>query len=361
MGSGLSRKSSGTDEVGLLRELVSTPSPTGGTDRVRDLLVEAAGRMGLEVRVDGAGNVRMTTGADVGRHILFLCHMDTVPGDIPVREEGGHIHGRGSVDAKGCLASALVAASSFTGTDRGRLTVVAAPDEEGSSLGVRQLIRGPAPDFVIVGEPSGWEGITIGYKGVVRLAYTARTGKLHAGAGACNSAERAVAFWQSLRAFCEGQGDPGRSGSGGFDAITPTLVSINTTDDGLELRTEMAIDVRLPPGFDMAALHEHVASTRGDAEVAAVEEAPAVLAPKNNELVRALLASIRGLGGEPRFKKKTGTSDMNVAAGAWEGVPIVAYGPGDSRMDHTPEERLDLAEYQRAIEVLRGTIDRLLG
>ena len=360
MGSEESKRSSGTDDADLLREMVSTPSPTGETDGIRDLLIDAAGWMGLEASVDGAGNVRMTTGTDGGRHVLFLCHMDTVPGDIEVRMADGFLHGRGSVDAKGCLASALVAASAFAGTDRGRVTVVAVPDEEGPSMGVRELVSGPAPDFVVVGEPSGWEGITIGYKGVVRLRYASRTDKVHAGMESSSSAEDAIAFWQSMKAYCQGQNAEG-SPTGAFGSISPTLVSINTFDDGLELRTEMVLDIRFPPGFDAQRLHEHLRSSRGGAEVEMTEETPPVLVPKNNELVRALLASIRGQGGEPRFKKKTGTSDMNVAAAVWEGVPIVAYGPGDSRLDHTPEERLDLAEYGRAIAVLRATIDRLLG
>jgi LysW-gamma-L-lysine carboxypeptidase len=42
---------------------------------------------------------------------------------------------------------------------------------------------------------------------------------------------------------------------------------------------------------------------------------------------------------------------MNIVGPAW-GCPIVAYGPGDSALDHTPDEHLDLAEYERAIDVL---------
>lgn len=360
MGSEESKRSFGTDDVDLLREMVSIPSPTGETDGIRDFLVDSAGRMGLHASVDGAGNVRLTTGTDGGRHVLFLCHMDTVPGALEARLAEGFLHGRGSVDAKGCLASALVAASAFAGTDRGRVTVVAVPDEEGPSMGVRELVRGPPPDFIVVGEPSGWEGITIGYKGVVRLRYASRTGKVHAGMESGSSAEEAIAFWQSLKAYCQGQ-NAEDSPTGAFGSVSPTLEGINTFDDGLELRTEMVLDVRLPPGFDTQRLHEHLESSRGGAEVEMTEETPPVLVPKNNELVRAMLASIRDQGGEPRFKKKTGTSDMNVAASAWEGVPIVAYGPGDSRFDHTPEERLDLAEYGKAIAVLKATIHRLLG
>jgi LysW-gamma-L-lysine carboxypeptidase len=85
-----------------------------------------------------------------------------------------------------------------------------------------------------------------------------------------------------------------------------------------------------------------------------------VRASRATPLANAFQAAIRATGGEPRFKLKTGTSDMNVLAPAWR-CPIVAYGPGDSRYDHTPMERLPLADYGRAIEVLRGVLARLAG
>jgi LysW-gamma-L-lysine carboxypeptidase len=47
-----------------------------------------------------------------------------------------------------------------------------------------------------------------------------------------------------------------------------------------------------------------------------------------------------------------------VVAGHWP-VPTLAYGPGDSALDHTPEERLDLAEYDRAVAVLTDALTRL--
>jgi len=59
-----------------------------------------------------------------------------------------------------------------------------------------------------------------------------------------------------------------------------------------------------------------------------------------------------------RFKLKTGTSDMNILAPVW-GCPAVAYGPGDSRLDHTPEEAIDLAEFQRGVDVLSEVLRTL--
>jgi len=75
-------------------------------------------------------------------------------------------------------------------------------------------------------------------------------------------------------------------------------------------------------------------------------------------LTGAFLAAIRAEGGKGAFVVKTGTSDMNVLARHYD-CPILAYGPGDSSLDHTPEERLDLDEYLRACRVVQGVIVRL--
>ena len=49
---------------------------------------------------------------------------------------------------------------------------------------------------------------------------------------------------------------------------------------------------------------------------------------------------------------------MNVL-GAHCGCPIVAYGPGDSALDHTPDEHINLDEYLRACRVVQGVVERL--
>jgi LysW-gamma-L-lysine carboxypeptidase len=37
----------------------------------------------------------------------------------------------------------------------------------------------------------------------------------------------------------------------------------------------------------------------------------------------------------------------------------VAYGPGDSKLDHTPNERIEVAEYLRAIDILAAALTSL--
>jgi LysW-gamma-L-lysine carboxypeptidase len=76
--------------------------------------------------------------------------------------------------------------------------------------------------------------------------------------------------------------------------------------------------------------------------------------------VRSFLAAIRETEPtvQPGFVVKTGTSDMNVVAPLWR-CPILAYGPGDSALDHTPTEHLLLDEYWQAVTVLERALRTL--
>jgi LysW-gamma-L-lysine carboxypeptidase len=72
------------------------------------------------------------------------------------------------------------------------------------------------------------------------------------------------------------------------------------------------------------------------------------------------MASIRGVGGTPRIKVKTGTSDMNIVGPVWQ-CPILAYGPGDSLLDHKPNEHVLLDDLDRSTEILTAAIERIAG
>jgi LysW-gamma-L-lysine carboxypeptidase len=40
-------------------------------------------------------------------------------------------------------------------------------------------------------------------------------------------------------------------------------------------------------------------------------------------------------------------------------VPMVAYGPGDSALDHTPHEHLEVEEFLKGITALREALEAL--
>ena len=75
-------------EVELLRELVSIASPSTQEQAASTYLVDAMRALGYdEAFVDAAGNAVGIWGKGE-REIVLLGHIDTVPGHIPVRQEG---------------------------------------------------------------------------------------------------------------------------------------------------------------------------------------------------------------------------------------------------------------------------------
>jgi len=346
------------DEVRFLEELVAIPSPSGEEDAAVDYLVRQMGTLGLKAYRDEVGNaVGIAGNLHASREIMLLGHIDTVPGEITVRRKGNRLYGRGAVDAKGPLAAFVLAtAQAASLLDNVRVVVVGAVKEEANGEGARYLARTwRAPDFVVIGEPSDWEGITLGYKGRICIDYHRTQPGTHSASDQPGPAEKAVTFWNYLMTYAE-KYNRGRSGH--FDTLDPALREFRTFSNGLYDGVEMNIAIRLPPGFDVSPLKEEMQTW---ANGATLKFSPLDLpfqGSKNTPLVRAMLQAIRAEGGQPRFKLKTGTSDMNVVGPAWN-CPIVAYGPGDSSLDHTPEEHIDVREFQRAIGVLTRMLVKL--
>jgi LysW-gamma-L-lysine carboxypeptidase len=296
--------------------------------------------------------------------VLLLGHIDTFPGQLPVLRQNGTLSGRGTVDAKGPLCAFAAAAVSVAVPDGWRVTVVGAVEEEAAtSKGARHLLTTrPAPACCVIGEPSGWDRVTLGYKGRLLAHLRLRAPFAHSAGQSALPAERAVGLWERVRSHCVAYNE-GRSRA--FARLDPSLRAINSRDDGAYGAVEMTLGFRLPPGLDpdtlAVELSELLAADQDGAELdlAFSGGERAHQAARNTPLVRAFLPAIREQGGEPRFVVKTGTSDMNVVGPAW-GCPILAYGPGDSALDHTPEERIDLDEYHTAIGVLAGALARLM-
>ena len=305
---------------------------------------------GFAARGDGVGNILGTIGRGP-THVYLIGHLDTVPGDLPIRLEGRTLFGRGSVDAKGSLGACVEAASGFTNSDKLTLTVIGCVGEEADSRGARRLLRTVSPpDFVIVAEPSGWNAITLGYKGSLPVRYTLEKRQAHRGAPTSTVAEDAIRFCETLYADHPDRGVR-------FNDLSIRLTAFNTSRDAVRERVVVMLDVRTPPDFHFDTFRCLVQEAAGGAEVEIGAFTPAVIQGKRNRLVRAMLAGIRAQQGKPVFKMKTGTSDMNLFQ-SWD-VPMIAYGPGNSSLDHTPDERLDLDEYAAAIVSLSQGIRHL--
>ncbi|HUG14759.1 MAG TPA: [LysW]-lysine hydrolase [Thermomicrobiales bacterium] len=340
--------------LGLLEGLVSIPSVSGDEAAAVSWLCGHMDALGFSASIDGAGNAVGARG-NGGSELLLLGHIDTVSGDIPVRIEDGILHGRGAVDAKGPLAAFVAAAARATLPDGVRVTVIGAVGEETfGSPGATWLCQHyPAPDAVIIGEPSGWDGIVLGYKGSLGMTATIRRPLTHSAGPEMTAPEAAFRFWLRLTAWLAGQNN---GAAPGFETLDATLRGIDSGHDGLYEWATLQATFRLPPGVDSAWLREQVTAFSGEAQLEWQHNAEAYRTDKRSPLVAPFMGAIRAAGGTPRLKVKTGTSDMNLVGPAWN-CPAIAYGPGDARFDHTPNEQITLAEFELGVDVLARAIE----
>ncbi len=338
------------DAVAMLHDMLAVPSSSGNEERLARLVCNRMTGFGFSARLDEVGNVIGDIGAGVGMTVMLLSHLDTVERPIPVRRSGGgRLHGRGAVDAKGPLAAMICAAARKPGFP-GTLRVVAAVEEERLSLGGHHIARTlPEPDLLIIGEPSGSAGVVIGYKGKLDLEYTVTRPPTHSTNPLPKASEVAAAFWQALLDIL----GPNRD-HGAFHQPAATLRAIR----GDPVSAWLDIDCRVPPGFDSDGFVAALGGVAGDGELRLVRSIAAVQVSRSNPAARCLSAAIRRHGGKPRPLLKTGTSDMNTVAERWS-MPMVAYGPGNSSLDHSDDEYIEIDEYLRGVSVLCSALDEL--
>jgi LysW-gamma-L-lysine carboxypeptidase len=336
-------------EVVLLQEMVDIASVSGEEGPLGQYLVAEMTALGYRARLDRVGNAIGEIGPDDAPTIVLLGHMDTVAGEVAVRRDGPLLYGRGTVDAKGPLATMICAGARMGRPSGVRIVVVGAVEEERDSIGARHLVTQYRPDAVVVGEPSGVSSVVIGYKGVLRLACEIHRPPTHSSSAQPKAIEDAVELWNSIRGRLAP--DPRRAL---FAQVMPTLVRL----DGDMQRAELMVSCRTPVGFDADSLLTWIRESIGEDHLVVLEWTAAVCRPRTDPVARALSAAIRRHGGDPTTKVKLGTADMNIVAEAWP-VPTATYGPGDSRLDHAENEHIDIRDYLLAIDVLADALGEI--
>lgn len=339
-----------TYAAGLLREMLEIPSSSYQERALADYLAVTMADLGFRTHIDGVGNVVGVIDRGVGPTVMLLGHMDTVPGQFPVRSEDGKLYGRGAVDAKGPLAAMICAAAGATDF-RGRIVVIGVVEEETPRSRGAMAIRAThdRPDALIIGEPSGWSSVVLGYKGKLDLRYSVKCPATHPSNPVPKASELAVACWDSLVDLLGPDANHGV-----FDQPGATLVRLNA-----DLTTATAdLSVRTPPGFDVDGLVRDLRDRLPAGELDVLNSVAATRVGRADPAVRALVSGVRRLHAQPRLVVKTATSDMNTLAEVWD-TPMATYGPGDSSLDHADDEHIVLSEFIRGIDVLSVALSEL--
>ena len=352
----------------LLQEMLELYSPSGSEASLASLLRDEMHAKGMNSTLDEAGNAIGVLGNE-GPRILLCGHMDTVSGQIPVRLEGDLLYGRGAVDAKSSLAAMIVGAAlaKERSIAPAQITVAGVVEEETSSKGIRALMaKRPQYDLAVFGEPSGVSNIVVGYKGSLKLHLSFNTAGGHSASPwlSASSFEEACAFWSGFEHQLLNNDAQSK-----FDAVTGCVTNMVSGGPGNSVPANAAleIDVRIPPDVKPGSfvgkvrefIEQYSVARKGlTVELRVDDETEAFLGLTDSIGLYAFRWAIRKVqGGQVAILKKTGTSDVNLFAQT-QNIPMFAYGPGDSRLDHTETEHVRISEYLASIEVYAHALSR---
>jgi acetylornithine deacetylase len=338
------------DPVGLLRDLVRIPSPSGGEEAVRDAVLSRLSAWGVPAHAEGRNVVAVVEGAagsDPGKGLLLCSHYDTVPAGpgwtrdpLGAELEGGFVFGRGSSDAKASVVAMMCAAASLARARlAGRLVLALVCDEETGGQGLEAIAAGlPACTAAVVGEPTSLD-VCPAQRGLLR-AYVKEAGRAaHASrpSEGVNAVEAAARDVLAIHAIEMKEEHPllGRA------TLVATMIQGGTRPNVIPGECTITLDGRSTPAWDnermVAALKKAVTGT---VEVKSDRFRPCVTEPTHEIVKVAAAASPTG-----RVRGFLGVSD-------WFHVrrlPGVVMGPGAGEYSHAPDERVAVGQVEAAV------------
>ncbi|MBN2139262.1 MAG: M20 family metallopeptidase [Sedimentisphaerales bacterium] len=338
-------------------------------------------RSGIQARIDVWNDNRANVSAritSIGPRpaLLFACHLDVVgPGDAAWKNPpfsgirlDGRILGRGATDMKGGVAAAVTAIRRIVDSNvklLGDIVFLAAAGEETDSSGAERFVaaRDELPRFagVIIPEPTDFEIITA-HRGMLWLEITtkgtaAHSSTPHLGVNAITAAKSVIDELQHYK-----------PNIARHDLLGDCSMSINTIAGGKALNVvpdscKIGVDFRTLPGQDhadiLADLRKIIerlksADPNFDAQIAIVRQVGPLETDCHGDFVRDFCST----AGIAETKAVGFTTDGPCFAEL--GAPVVIFGPGKPEICHKPDEYIEIADLERAVEYYRKVILKFL-
>jgi acetylornithine deacetylase len=345
-------------DVGQLHAaLVSIASLSHEERAAADLLEAHFREAGMEPqRMDD--NVVVSVGSGP-RTMLLNSHLDVVPpsSDHPFDPftptvEGNEVFGRGTVDAKGCVAAMATAlirlnhAGSLP-VDARVMGVFTVCEETGGTDNGLEAIRPELPQFeaALIGEPTHMQPC-VAQKGllILRLDASGKTAHAARAEEGDNAISRLVRDLSLLSDFR-------------FERIHPflgettqnvTVIEGGTARNVIPDRCSAWIDIRTTPSYTHPEIAAKLNERLESEVVIHSQRFIPVETPSGHPIIAACLAAHEGA---ESFGSPTMSDWLQV-----HDVPTVKIGPGDSRRSHTARESIDVFELHEASEIYESII-----
>ncbi len=361
----------------LLSALVRIPSMnpafmadgSGGERGVADFVESQLRELGLETaqhevlpgRPNVFGRLRVPNSRGL---LLFECHMDTVgidtwgPEALEPRLEGTTLHGRGSCDAKGCLAGMLLAVRELAqereqlAVDIGVLGVV---DEEYRFRGIQGFIeQGIDVTAAVIGEPTEL-GLVTATKGAVRFTLQTKGRPAHSSQPhkGNNAIYQMVEVIQHLRETLDPRFAVRLHSLVGYPTWAIGIIHGGHAANVIPETCQIVVDRRIIPGETSEGAIEEFEEAIRELAADKPDLHPSVASrdladwpldtAADEEVVQAAMRALQAHDRPPEPQGVTyGTDASKLQVKA--GVPCIVFGPGDIGYAHTDHERIELSE-----------------
>jgi LysW-gamma-L-lysine carboxypeptidase len=374
---------SSDNPVDFLIQLLKTESLSGSESQIATILTQFLSNHGFQILPSSIGNVIGIKGN--GHPILLLAsHMDTVPTNNPFRDEGDIIYGTGSVDCKPALAALFYSAAIQPWPKEwGTLIVAGIVQEETATLGIEEIFDlNLKPDLSLFGEPTQSDQICLGYRGRLLVNINIDTEPGHSGIAweYDNPIDLCIEIYHRLKSYestFKQKNKPKMALENHFHeiSVTMTVIHAGSETNVIPAHASAVIDIRLPPNLFAEQIEKEVktiiheikqklfkSTTKLSYEIDAKYDAVDV--PPDVPIVNALRWAIFQ---ETKHKavivKKTGSTLTNLIQKCYcsldPGFACITYGPGDSRLEHTNNEKISKTEYLQSISVLHRFFPKL--
>lgn len=367
----------------LLIKLVQAESTAqNGELAAAEIISAEFARSGVNCRIDcwdqNRANVAATVKSDGQKGaILFLCHLDVVAAGkdgwnhppFAAVESDGKIYGRGSMDMKGGTAAAVTAIRQIVDSKtrlKGDCLFAALAGEETDSCGAARFVNDfknklPKLIGVVVPEPTGFEVVTA-HRGILWLEIKTAGRAAHSsapqlGVNAITSMKLLLNALDNYKIRFEPH-----------KLLGNCSMSVNTIAGGKEINVvpdscSIGIDIRTLPGqrsqeiisrFENIFAEIKQKNPQFEASISVVREIDAMETDSNCDFVKDFCSVV----GASETKAVGFTTDGPHFTSL--GVPIVIFGPGKPQLAHKPNEYIDIADLEKAVEYYKSIILKFL-
>jgi acetylornithine deacetylase len=335
-----------SDAGALLAALVEVPSVSGQEQAVAARTVGLAQALNLDARLEPYGVVITLRGAGDGPRLGWISHLDTVPAGegwhhdpFTPRIEAGRLYGRGSVDAKGAVASMLLAAGDLKrlGLESGSLQLIFGFCEETKATSMPAALAAVEPcDAAVIGEPTSLRAAT-SQRGLMIVQLVARGEQRHAATGPEGNAILTLARdLLALESACQQR----PHAELGMVTLTPTQIEAGIAQNLTPAEARSTLDIRSTPHWTHDEIEAEVrARVSSELRVISKRLAPCGTPPQSRLLQAAREARPQlETYGSPTCSDWVWVRDLDA----------IKCGPGDSDQSHRPDESIALDELTAA-------------